>query len=83
VFNTKSRVIMKKELIIYLSVILVVALAWHNKQWLDHPVEHLLGLPHGGAFGVPGIIHPFVFGLGIYLLLWMPRLIIMLFTKKG
>lgn len=72
----------KKELIIYLSVIIVVALLWHKQQWFSHPVEHLLGLPHGGAFGVPGIIHPFVFGFLIYLILWIPRLIIRPFFKK-
>ena len=73
---------MKRELLIYFTVILVVALVWHNKQWLDHPVEHLLALPNGGAFGIPGIIHPLIFGFVAYLFLWLPRLIVGLFSKK-
>ncbi len=73
---------MKKELVIYFVVILVVALSWHHKQWLDHPFEHLIGLPQGGAFGIPGVIHPLVFGFLAYLLLWIPRLIAKLFTKS-
>ena len=71
----------KKELMVYLAVIVVVALSWHHKQWLDHPVEHLIALPHGGAFGVPGIIHPLVFGLAGYLLLGIVRLILKPFFK--
>ena len=73
---------LKRELKVYFMIILIVALAWHNKQWLSHPIEHLMGLPYGGAFGVPGIIHPLVFGFGIYILVWIPRLIVKPFLNK-
>ncbi len=63
-----------KELKIYLITVVILALAWHNEQWLDHPIEHLMSLSHGGAFGVPGIIHPLVFGLVAYLVVWVIRL---------
>ena len=65
---------MKKELNIYLATIVIVALIWHSEQWLDHPIEHLTGLSHGGAFGVPGIIHPLVFGFFAYIFIWIVRL---------
>ena len=73
---------MKKELSIYLIVIFIVALAWHNQQWLDHPIEHIMGLPYGGAFGISGIIYQLFFGFIVYLLLWLPIMIIGLFSKK-
>ena len=70
---------MKKELFIYIGIFLFLAIGMHFKQWIDHPIEHLINLPHGGAFGVPGVIHPFVFTLVIYLVVGIPRL---LFKKK-
>ena len=73
---------MKKELIIFVAVFLFLAIGMHFKQWLDHPIEHLVNLPHGGAFGVPGIAHPLVFTLVIYLVLAMFRGIVKLFSKK-
>jgi hypothetical protein len=63
-----------KELKIYLIVIVIVALTWHNKQWIDHPIEHILNLPYGGAFGIPGIIHPLVFGFLAYAIVWILKL---------
>ena len=70
---------MKKELIVYIGIFLFLAIGMHFKQWIDHPLDHLVNLPHGGAFGVPGVAHPFVFTLVIYLLVGIPRL---LFKKK-
>jgi len=63
-----------KELKVYLITIVIVALAWHKEQWLDHPIDHLMSLSHGGAFGVPGIIHPLVFGFFVYAMIWIVRL---------
>ncbi len=63
-----------KELKIYIITVIITALAWHNEQWIDHPIEHLMGLPYGGAFGVPGIIHPLVFGLFVYIFVWLVKL---------
>jgi hypothetical protein len=63
-----------KELKVYLLTIVVVALIWHKDQWLDHPTEHIMNLPYGGAFGVPALIHPLVFGFFAYMLVWIVKL---------
>lgn len=70
---------MKKELTIFIGLFLFLAIGMHFKQWIDHPIEHLVNLPLGGAFGVPGILHPVVFTLIVYLIVTLPRL---LFKKK-
>ncbi|MCK5111506.1 MAG: hypothetical protein KAQ94_08290 [Arcobacteraceae bacterium] len=71
---------MKKELLVYIGIFLFLAIGMHFKQWIDHPIDHLINLPHGGAFGVPGTLHPFVFSLIVYLIVWLPRSI---FKKKS
>ncbi len=73
---------MKKEILIYISLFVIIAFIWHMDQWFDHPIVHLTNMSNGGAFGVPGIIHPFVFTFIAYALLSIPRGIIKLFTKK-
>ncbi len=74
---------MKKEIIIYIGIFLFLAIGMHFKQWMDHPVEHLLSMANGGAFGVPGSIHPFVFTFIVYFILRVPFLISRLFKKKS
>jgi uncharacterized membrane protein len=71
----------KKELIIFGIVFLISTLGMHHKEWFSHPVEHLMHLPNAGAYGV-GAIHPIIFTLVIYLLVWIPRGIVRLFRKK-
>ncbi len=72
---------MKKELLIFVGLFLFLAIGMHFKQWTSHPIEHLMSLPHGGAFGIPGIIHPFVFTILVYLIIRLPFLIKKLLTK--
>lgn len=74
---------MKRELIIFVGLFLFLAIGMHFKQWLDHPIEHLMSLPHGGAFGIPGSIHPFVFTLLLYVVVRFPALMKKLFSKKS
>ena len=73
---------MKKEIIIFISIFLFLAIGMHFNQWLSHPIEHLMALPSGGAFGVPGIIHPFVFTFIVYIILRLPVFIIKLLSKR-
>ncbi len=73
---------MKKELNIYIGIFLFLAIGMHFKQWLDHPVEHLLNMSSGGAFGVPGMLHPFVFAFIIYLVVYIFRSIGKVFSKS-
>lgn len=72
---------MKKELLIFVGLFLFLAIGMHFKQWTSHPIEHLMSLPHGGAFGIPGIIHPFVFTFLVYFIVRLPFLIKKLFKK--
>jgi hypothetical protein len=73
---------LKKEIIIYIGIFLFLAIGMHFNQWLSHPIEHLMAMPSGGAFGVPGIVHPFVFTLLVYLIIRGPVLLIGLFRSK-
>ncbi|MBL6970230.1 MAG: hypothetical protein ISR68_02400 [Campylobacterales bacterium] len=73
---------MKKELNIYIGIFLFLAIGMHFKQWIDHPIEHLMNMPSGGAFGVPGIAHPFVFTLVVYLVVYLFRSIGSVFSKS-
>ena len=73
---------MKKEIIIYVAVFLFLAIGMHFKQWTSHPIEHLMALPSGGALGVPGIAHPFVFTFIVYFIVRFPVFIMKRFSKK-
>lgn len=70
-----------KELFILITTFLFLTLAMHHKEWLAHPIEHINNLSNAGAYGL-GIIHPLVFTLLIYILLWLPRIIIRFFKRK-
>ena len=63
-------------------VFLLLTLGMHHKEWLSMPLVHLSHLPNAGAYGV-GMIHPFVFTMAVYFLLWIPRLMVKLFKKKA
>jgi hypothetical protein len=73
---------MKKELLVFIVVFFILAISFHFDQWLDHPIVHLSNMSNGGAFGVPGIIHPLVFTFVLYILLLIPRSIAKLFKSK-
>ena len=73
---------MKKELILFTGLFLFLAIGMHFKQWIDHPIQHLMNLESGGAFGIPGIWHPLVFTLMLYIVVSIPRVFIKLFSKK-
>jgi len=73
---------LKKELIIFIGIFLFLAIGMHFNQWLSHPVEHVMAMSSGGAFGIPGIVHPFVFTLIVYIIVRLPVFVIRLFSKK-
>ena len=75
---------MKKELSIMGIVFLILTLGMHHKEWFSHPIEHIMNLPSAGAYGI-GFIHPLVFTVLVYLILWIPRGAMKLFkgNKKG
>jgi hypothetical protein len=62
---------MKKELSIFLILFLVLALGMHP-DFFTHPLKRISELPQAGAYGL-GAIHPLVFGLIGYVVLWIFR----------
>jgi len=73
---------MKKELGIFIGLFLFLSIGMHFKQWIDHPIEHILNLPDGGAFGIPGLVHPIVFTLILYIVIAIPRFIAKVVSKS-
>jgi hypothetical protein len=71
----------KKELIIFVGIFLFLAIGMHFKQWTSHPIEHILALPHAGAYGF-GAVHPLVFSIFGYILFVAIRSIKRLFLAK-
>jgi hypothetical protein len=71
---------MKKELLIFTAIFLILAIGMHLEEWLDHPVKHLMALPDAGAYGI-GAAHPLVFTLVVYLLFVALRGVVRLFTR--
>jgi len=70
---------MKKELTIFLSIFVVLALGMHFKEWMSHPLEHIMALPDAGAFGL-GPFHPLIITLFFYVILGLFRGIAKLFS---
>ncbi len=64
---------MKKELSVFIGVFLFLAIGMHFKEWLSHPIEHIMALPNAISYGL-GWEHPFVYTIVIYLLVWIVRL---------
>jgi len=73
---------MKKELILFIGLFLFLSIGMHFKQWINHPIEHLLSLESGGAFGIPGLWHPFVFTFILYIAVGILRLLMRIFSTK-
>ena len=71
---------MKKELIIFFGLLVFLAIGMHFEEWMSHPIDHLMGLPKSGAFGL-GAFHPFVFTLFFYLIILLFRAVVKAFTK--
>jgi hypothetical protein len=73
--------IMKKELTIFIGLFLFLAIGMHFKEWISHPIDHIMALPTAGAYGI-GPFHPLVFTLALYLVFALLRGIGSLFRKK-
>jgi membrane-associated phospholipid phosphatase len=73
---------MKKELLIIVSILIILTISVHYKEFLSHPLDHVIALGNSGAYGF-GSSHPLVFTFIIYILLLIPRLIIKLLNKKS
>ena len=72
---------MKKEFWIFFVILFILSITFHNKEFIEYPLEHLKNLPNSGAYGL-GYYHPLVFTLLVYIIILIPRLIFKLFRKK-
>jgi hypothetical protein len=54
---------------------------FHNKEFMEYPLQHLINLPNSGAYGL-GYYHPFIFTLFVYVIILIPRVVFKLFRKK-
>ncbi|MDZ7817798.1 MAG: hypothetical protein U5K55_03870 [Aliarcobacter sp.] len=72
---------MKKELIIFIVITLVLTTVFHYKEFLEYPLQHLKNFPNSGAYGM-GIFHPLIFSAFVYVTLLIPRGIYKLFKRR-
>ncbi|QKJ27972.1 hypothetical protein [Aliarcobacter cibarius] len=72
---------MKKELKIYIFILIILSIIIHYKEFLTHPVEHVLGLMDSGAYGFGGF-HPFIFSAVIYIIIGIPRVLFKIITRR-
>ena len=70
---------MKKHLLIYFSVLIVLALIQHP-DLLIHPIDRISHLPGATAYGM-GPLHPFIFALIGYGIVMLISMIFSLFKK--
>jgi len=73
---------LKKELTIFVSILIVLTVGMHYKEFLNHPLEHIMNLGDSGAYGL-GLFHPLVFTFIIYIIILLPRLVFKLFKRKS
>ncbi|QKF80819.1 hypothetical protein CRV08_09170 [Halarcobacter ebronensis] len=67
---------LKKELIIFFSLLVIVSIGIHFDAWINHPMEHMESLfSHSMAY------HPFLYVFLIYLVIGFFRVIINLIKK--
>jgi hypothetical protein len=73
---------LKKELLIYLGLLIFLSLGMHMNQWISHPLEHIKHLSTSQF----GPFHPLFFTFAAYLALLIIRFIIgfiiRLFSKR-
>jgi Na+/H+ antiporter NhaC len=71
---------MKKELYIFVAIFLFLTIGMHFEEWMSHPIDHIRSLPDSGAYGI-GALHPLVFALAIYMVIWVFRAIFALIKR--
>ena len=72
---------MRKEIWMIIIIFIILSITFHNKEFIEYPLEHLNNLPNSGAYGL-GYYHPIVFTLFVYIVILIPLLIYKLFTRK-
>lgn len=71
----------KKELKIFLVILVILSILMHYEEFLTYPISHILALASSGAYGL-GIYHPLIFTFLVYIVFLIPRVFFKIF-KKG
>lgn len=75
-FSRINLINIKKEIVIYLSLFVLLSLAVHNSVWFSHPIEHISGLfSHGMPY------HPFLYTFIAYIIIVILRVFVSLIKK--
>ena len=71
---------LKKEALIFICILIVLAIGVHHKEFIENPIEHIIKLPSAGAYGL-GALHPIIFTAFVYILGFIPRFLIKIIKK--
>lgn len=71
---------MKNALGLYLFLFVFLSLLMHFKEFINHPIAHLLNLKDAGAYGFGGL-HPIIFTTFVFVVVLLLKLILQ-FLKK-
>lgn len=66
-----------KEVLIYLSIFIVLALGVHVNAWVSSPIAHIKALPSSSM----GALHPLLLSFGVYAIVALIRGVVK-FIKK-
>jgi len=69
---------MKKEFLIFFILLILFSLIIHFNEFVNYPITHIKNLLDCTVYGL-GFLHPIVFVLVIYILIWIPRGIVRFF----
>ncbi|RXI41413.1 hypothetical protein CRU99_09780 [Malaciobacter mytili] len=73
---------MKKEILIYLTILIFASSLMHFEEFTSHFFQHIINLKTAGAYGLT-YFHPFVFTFIIYIIILLTRIVIKkIFTYK-
>jgi preprotein translocase subunit SecG len=73
---------LKKEIWILLIIFLFLTLLFHNKEFIEYPLNQIENLPNSSVYGL-GYWHPLIFTLFVYMIFLVPRLVFKLFKRKN
>ncbi len=72
---------LKKELKIFLVILVILSILIHYEEFLTHPILHILALANSGAYGL-GVYHPLIFTFLVYIVFLIPRVFFKI-LKRG
>ena len=77
-YNANEGFIIKKEIIIYLSLFVILALMMHQEAWFNAPIDHIKNVSNSTM----GTYHPIYLSLLIYFIIFGIRKLFGFVSKK-